>query len=117
MIAQLKSFDHSLIKNEILIEEWDDIVIRISNRLIRFHAEHDKRIISKSYLHIIRKGNTDLLLHLICRQKGIELSKIEPCSDFQKQVEAEFNFRTRLRYRSRRCRDDESRQLALPIYY
>lgn len=116
MITQSKSFDHSLEKSGICIEEWDNIVIEISNRLIHFHAEHDEQIISKSCIYIPRTNDTNLLLHLICKQKGIELSKIEPCFDFQRQVEVEFNSKPRLRCRRKRCRDDETRQMVLSIF-
>jgi hypothetical protein len=118
MIVQSKSFDRSLAENGICIQRWDNIAIKISNRLICFHGGHGAHITSKAYLHI--RGDVtgfDWLLHLVCKLPGIELIKIEPCFDIQKQVEAELNFIPRAHRKRRRCREDDTRQLFLAIFH
>jgi len=117
MIVLSKYFCRSLARSGIDFQEWDNIEIKISSRLIRFHQEHDARIISKAFIHI-HGDNTkpNLLLHLVCKLNGIELFKIEPCFDFQKQVDTELHFKPCSHRKRRRCRDGEIRQLFLAIF-
>lgn len=117
MIIQSKSFDQSLPLLGLEMQDMDNIIEENWGRLVRIYKCHDGALISKCSLEIPAKRNRPaLIIYFTCSANGIELTEIELCFDFQKQAEVQLNLKLRVYHRRRRCRDDENRQLFLPIF-